>query len=50
MSSGGAIALIVVGLLLGFVFHIWLSCVRGQTGANQYGPDPLNPVDAEVFE
>jgi uncharacterized membrane protein YhaH (DUF805 family) len=49
-SSGGAIALLLVGVLLGFVFHIWLGCVPGQKGANKYGLDPLNPVDTEVFE
>ena len=32
------------------VVMIVAGVVAGQTGANKYGPDPLNPVDEEVFQ
>ena len=50
MRSVGALAAIGVATLVSLAFHIWLGVAAGQTGANSYGPDPLNPVEPEVFQ
>jgi len=28
---------------------VWLACLKGTTGPNRFGDDPLNPTPAEVF-
>lgn len=30
--------------------HILLGVLRGQTGANRFGPDPGRPLDMEIFD
>lgn len=39
--------------LLGLPFGIWmfveLGCLKGTTGPNRFGEDPLNPAPVEVF-
>ena len=50
LGSGSALLVSGLGGLVGLAFHIWLGLMPGQPGANKYGPNPLNPVDAEVFQ
>jgi len=56
MSNSGGDDGAVLGLfftVLGLPFGIWmlveLGCLKGTTGPNRFGEDPLNPAPVEVF-
>ncbi len=51
-GAGESSALALILALLVFIGGITLLVVnimRGTQGPNRYGPDPLNPIDADVF-
>jgi uncharacterized membrane protein YhaH (DUF805 family) len=54
-SSGNEGAQMVTGLLalLGLPFSIWgfvvMGCLKGTTGPNRFGDDPLQPAVQEIF-
>lgn len=53
MRTGGAETAAILPNLLSFLISLWLlvdlGCLRGQEGGNRFGPDPLNPTQADVF-
>ena len=52
-QSDGSAALALICSLVSLPFSIWafieMGCLKGTTGANKYGDDPLQPTAAEVF-
>lgn len=36
--------------IIGFIIVLVFMCLEGTRGPNQYGPDPKNPDESEVFE
>ena len=48
-SSGWWLLIAFIPYLGGVIMTVWY-CIKGTTGPNRFGPDPLNPDMVEAFD
>jgi uncharacterized membrane protein YhaH (DUF805 family) len=48
-SMGGFLMVMSLSGIIGLAFLVWVGATPGQSGENQYGPDPLGGDAVEVF-